>query len=98
MMQLFAIKRNLLRIDMRKGCLHPGDKTALNGFRIDPCQHAIKGIMRWNTSRKCQKRLKPFSFLVRHNSNFREVIRDTALFTVADVEDLNQEGGAITAA
>ena len=43
MMQLFAVKRNLLRFDLWKGRLHPGDKTALDGFRIDPCEHAIKG-------------------------------------------------------
>src|SRR6266513_2896585 len=59
---------------MRKRSLCPRGKTALDSFWVDMRKHTIEGIMRWNTSRKRQECLKPCSFLVRDNSNFREGI------------------------
>ncbi len=75
MMRLFPIKRNLLRIDVRKGLLHPGDKATLDGFRIDVRKHPIKGIMGWNTSGKRQKGLEPLLLRVGDNGNFCEGIQ-----------------------
>src|SRR5262249_20257362 len=85
------IKRNVLRIDLGKRCLHPGDKTALNSLWINPCKDAIKRIMRWNASRKCQKGMKPLLLRVGDNCYFREGICTTDGTTDGHDEDFNQD-------